>query len=518
MRRVPAEWDEPMDEDIIQEVLDARARAMDDTRPEAVAKVHAKDKFTARERIDMVLDEGSFVEYGVLAIPANKSMTGPADGLVQGFGTVDGHPVGIASYDYTVQGGTQTALNHGKFDRLLELVHDRRWPLITFADGGGARAHDLAGSQRGLTGRWGTFDGMAVLSGWVPTVSVVSGRSFAGNASIAGLSDFIVATRDSAIGMGGPPLVEGAMGLKLTPDEIGPAEMHDRVGGIDLMVETEAEAIDAGGRYLRYFLYDLPDGEVDPWAERIRGIVPSNRRRAYDMRRVIRAIMDRGSVFELRPTWAPQLITALARLGGRSVGIIANQPLSVIAGAIDSDASDKIARFIQLCDAHEIAMVSLVDNPGYMVGRPAEEAGIARHHARPIIAHQNRTVPLYTIQLRKAYGLGPAAMGNSFAPRDIRLAWPTAESGGMGLEGASLLVNRDEIREVEQRDPAEAKRIRDEWANDMREHSSAINAGRRYEFDDVIAPEETRDVLISMMKLTPRAPLSPVKKHAVDAW
>lgn len=507
-----------MDADIIEAIVEARAQAMDVARPEAVARVHAKQKFTARERIDMLLDADSFVEYGILAVPANADISGPADGLVQGFGTIEGRPVAIASYDYTVQGGTQTALNHGKFDRLIELAYDRRWPLITFADGGGARAHDLAGSQRGLTGRWGTFDGMAQLSGWVPTVSVVSGRSFAGNASIAGLSDFIVATRDSAIGMGGPPLVEGAMGLKLTPDEIGPAEMHDRVGGIDLMVDSEAEAIDAAGRYLRYFLYDLSEGEPDPWLERIRAIVPSNRRRAYDMRRVIRAVMDSGTVFELRPTWAPQLITALARLGGRSVGIIANQPLSKIAGAIDSDASDKIARFIQLCDAHEIAMVSFVDNPGYMVGRPAEEAGIARHHARPIIAHQNRTVPLYTIQLRKAYGLGPAAMGNSYAPRDIRLAWPTAESGGMGLEGASLLVNRDRIRAVELTDPAEARRMRDEWADDMRERNSAINAGRRYEFDDVILPEETRDTLIKLLRMTPRAPLSPTKKHAVDAW
>lgn len=507
-----------MDEDVINEVLEARSRAMDEARPDAVAKVRAKGKFTARERIAMTLDEDSFVEYGVLAVPSNKAFDGPADGLVQGFGTIDGYPVAIASYDYTVAGGTQTALNHGKFDRLIELTYERRWPLITFADGGGARAHDLGGSRMGLTGRWGTFDGMAQLSGWVPTVSVVSGRSFAGNASIAGLSDFIVATRDSAIGMGGPPLVEGAMGLKLTPDEIGPAEMHDRVGGIDLMVETEADAIEAAGRYLRYFLYDLPDGEVDPTAERIRGIVPSNRRRAYNMNKVLRAVMDQGTVFELRPTWAPQLITALARLGGRSVGIIANQPLSRIAGAIDSDASDNIARFIQLCDAYEIPMVSFIDNPGYMVGRPAEEAGIARHHARPIIAHQHRTVPLYTIQLRKAYGLGPAAMGNSYANRDIKLAWPTAESGGMGLEGASLLVNRDRIRELERDDPAEAKRLRDEWATDMRQRNSAINAGKRYDFDDVIPPQETRDRLISMLRMTPRAPLSPTKKHPIDAW
>ena len=505
-----------MDDELIEEVLQVRRAAMDDARPDAVAKVHARGKFTARERIAMLLDEDSFVEYGVLSVPTNPNIVGPADGLVQGVGTIDGSPVTIASYDYTVQGGTQTALNHGKFDRLIELAYDRGWPLITFADGGGARAHDLGGGRAGLSGRWGTFDGMAALSGWVPTVSVISGRSFAGNASIAGLSDVVIATRDSAIGMGGPPLVEAATGQKLTPDELGPAEMHNEVGGIDLMVETEAEAIAAAGRYLRYFLHDAEDTGEAPEAASIRGIVPSNRRRAYDMHKVLRAVMDRDSIMELRPVWAPQLITALARLGGRAVGVIANQPLTVIAGAIDSDASDKIARFIQLCDAYDVPMVSFIDNPGYMVGRAAEQSGIARHHARPIIAHQHRTVPLYTIQLRKAYGLGPAAMGNSFAPRDLRLAWPTAESGGMGLEGAALLVRRDEIAQAG--DPEEARRIRDEFAEDLRRQGSALNAGKRYDFDDVIAPEETRERLIKMLKMTPPPPPRTAKKHPIDAW
>ena len=234
------------------------------------------------------------------------------------------------------------------------------------------------------------------------------------------------------------------------------------------------------------------------------------------MHKVLRAVMDRDSIMELRPVWAPQLITALARLGGRAVGVIANQPLTVIAGAIDSDASDKIARFIQLCDAYDVPMVSFIDNPGYMVGRAAEQSGIARHHARPIIAHQHRTVPLYTIQLRKAYGLGPAAMGNSFAPRDLRLAWPTAESGGMGLEGAALLVRRDEIAEAG--DPEEARRIRDEFAEDLRRQGSALNAGKRYDFDDVIAPEETRERLIKMLKMTPPPPPRTAKKHPIDAW
>ena len=510
-----------MDDELIQEVLDARAAAMDAARPEATAKVHARGKFTARERIAMLLDQDSFVEYGVLAVPGNPQIKGAADGLVQGVGAIDGSPVAVASYDYTVQGGTQSSLNHGKFDRLVELCYDRGWPLVTFADGGGARANDLGGGSltggaSALSGRWGTWDGMAALSGWVPTVSVASGRSFAGNASIAGISDVVIATRDSAIGMGGPPLVEAALGIKMTPDELGPAELHESVGGVDLMVGTEAEAIEAAGRYLRYFLGDLDQYEESPQAARIRSIVPSNRRRAYDMRKVLRAVMDHDSVMELRPVWAPQAITALARLGGRAVGVIANQPLSAIAGAIDSDASDKLARFIQLCDAYDLPMVSFIDNPGYMVGRPAEASGIARHHARPIIAHHHRTVPLYTIQLRKAYGLGPAAMGNSYAQRDLRLAWPTAESGAMGLEGAALLVRRDEIAETD--DPAEARRIRDEFAENLRRQGSALNAGRRYEFDDVIAPEETRERLIALLRLTPKPPPRTKKKHPIDAW
>ena len=505
-----------MDDELIQSVLDARAAAMDDARPDAVAKVHARGKFTARERIAMLLDDDSFVEYGALAVPTNPNIDGPADGLVQGLGSIDGSPVAVASYDYTVQGGTQSPLNHGKFERLVELAYDRAWPLITFADGGGARAQDLGEAGGGLRGRWGIWDGMAALSGWVPTISIVSGRSFAGNASIAGLSDVVIATRDSAIGMGGPPLVEAAMGVKITPDELGPAEMHEQVGGIDLMVETEAEAIDAARRYLRYFLGDAADYEESPQAANIRSIVPSNRRRAYNMLKVVRAVMDRDSIMELRPVWAPQIITALARLGGRAVGVIANQPLTIMAGAIDSDGSDKLARFIQLCDAYDLPMVSFIDNPGYMVGRPAEQSGIARHHARPIIAHAHRTVPLYTVQLRKAYGLGPAAMGNSYAQRDLRLAWPTAESGGMGLEGAALLVRRDEIAETE--DPAEARRIRDEFAEAMRRHGSALNAGRRYEFDDIIPPEETRNRLIAHLRLTPPPPPRTQKKHPIDAW
>ena len=508
-----------MDEKLIEELREARARAYDYARPEAVAKVHARGHLTARERIAALIDPGSLVEFGILA--ESPGMEGPADGLVNGIASIDGCSVVVASYDYSVYGGTQTGINHGKLDRMIELAYDNRWPFICFADGGGARAQNLGGAgggfSRGLSGRFGTFDGMAALSGWVPTVAVVAGRSFAGNASIAGFSDFIVATRGSAIGMGGPPLVEAALGLKLTPEELGPSEMHEQVGGIDLLVDDEPAAITAARQYLAYFLGDRPDAGPSATAETINAIVPANRRRAYDMRRVVEALADAGGVFELRPNWARSAITSLIRLGGRSVGVIANQPLSDIAGAIDSAASDKIARFVQLCDAFDLPIVSLIDNPGFMLGPQAEKAGIARHHARTIMAHYHRTVPLYSVQIRKAYGLGPSGMGAGTSTRsDVRLAWPTAESGGMGLEGAASLVRRDEIRSAAGAGAARA--IREDFATEVRARGSGLTAGRRYSFDDIIEPSETRQRLIALMRHAIPSPERHQKKHYVDTW
>lgn len=505
-----------MDQKLIDEVLQAREQAYDEARPDAVAKVHARGHLTARERIDAVLDPGSFVEFGVLAEPTDPAQSGAADGLVDGIGTVDGSPIAISSYDYSVYGGTQSGLNHGKLDRMIDLAYEHRWPFLCFADGGGARAQNLESrsNTRGISGRFGTFDGMAALSGWVPTVAVVSGRSFAGNASIAGFSDFIVATRGSAIGMGGPPLVEAALGLKLTPEELAPSEMHERSGGIDLLVDDEHAAIKAARQYLTYFLGDLPSGEPSSTANTIRSIVPENRRRAYDMRKIITAISDADSVLELRPSWAQSLITSLVRIGGRSVGVIANQPMSEIGGAIDSNAADKIARFVQLCDAYDLPMVSLIDNPGFMLGPQAEQEGIARHHARTIMSHFHRTVPLCTVQIRKAYGLGPQGMGSGLS--DLALAWPTTESGGMGLEGAASLVRRNEIDSAE--DEQAARAIRDEFAAGIRSQSSGLSAGRRYAFDDVIDPTETRDRLIAMLSWTKRPQPRDKKKHWVDSW
>ena len=452
-----------MNQKLIDEVLEAREQAYDEARPEAVARVHDRGHLTARERISAMLDPGSFVEFGVLAQPMDPAQSGAADGLVDGVGTIDGSPIAISSYDYSVYGGTQSGLNHGKLDRMIELAYDHRWPFLCFADGGGARAQNLESTSntRGISGRFGTFDGIAALSGWVPTVAVVSGRSFAGNASIAGLSDFIVVTRDSAIGMGGPPLVEAALGLKLTPEELGPAEMHERVGGLDLLVDDEPAAITAARKYLTYFLGDLASGEPSPTADTIRSIVPENRRRAYDMRKIVAAVANADSVLELRPNWGRSLITSLVRMDGRSVGVIANQPLSEIGGAIDSNAADKISRFVQLCDAHDLPMVSFIDNPGFMLGPEAEQAGIARHHARTILTHAHRTVPLFCVQIKKAYGLGPQGMGKGQA--DLALAWPSTESGGARGGCVAGAPRRDRSRRGRGRRPRHSRQVRG-WA------------------------------------------------------
>jgi acetyl-CoA carboxylase carboxyltransferase component len=509
-----------MDDALIEPLHEARERAADRARPEAVAKIHERGRLTARERIDAVIDPGSFVETGVLAGADDEA----AGGLVAGLATVFGATVSICSYDYSVWGGTQTGINHSKIDRIMDLAIRYRWPFVCFADGGGARAQGLRNGSFGgqaMSHEVGTFDGMALLSGLVPTVAVVDGRSFAGNASIAGMSDVVFAARGSAIGIGGPPLVEAALGLQLTPEELAPAEMHELTGGIDLLAESDAEGAALARRYLEYFLVDRTEFTQSPTHDTIRKIVPDNRRGVYDMRRVVRALADDGSVFELRPKWATAAITALVRMGGRSVALIANQPLSPIAGAIDSDAADKLARFIRLADAYDLPIVSLMDNPGFMLGPDAERAGIARHHARPLLAQVHRTVPLFLVHVRKAYGLGPMAMGGMFQPTDLRLAWPTVEAGGMALEGAAALIQRREPQPHPAGDGEEApsaRERRDELAATLRESSLAISAARRYAYDEVIDPAETRERIIRTLALLPRPAGRERKKHYIDTW
>ncbi len=500
-----------MDEKLLDELRQARAAAMN-ARPEAARTTHAAGRLTARERIAALVDEASFVEYGILAeADPDDPGDGAADGVVAGAGEIDGQPIVVASYDSSVREGSQSDRNMRKLARVLNLANQHRWPSVCFVDGAGARPGlKREGPARGRAGaraRWEVLDGLAELSGWAPTVAILSGTALDGNVSVAMMCDVIIATSDSALGSR-----DSESGLTTTRS----AADFERRGEIDLTVDDEQTAIDVARKYLSYYLTEHPSGDPVPEAASIADIIPPARRRPYDMRKVVTAFADAESVLELRPRWAPSMITALARLGGRSIGIFANQPKSPLAGAIDADAADKAARFVELCDAYEFPLVSFVDNPGYMVGPRAEAGGIARHHARPLAALQHRSVPLYSVQIRKAYGLGPYAMsgfGSSRTSPEMRLAWPSVESGGMSLEGAAYLVRRKEI--LAAATPQEALEIRDEYANTMRDLTSGLRAGRTFSFDDIVDPADTREIIMAMMRRTPRT-LGSSKKHPID--
>lgn len=503
-----------MDEDLLTQIIRARERTADDQRPDDVARVHAAGRLTARERVDALVDEGSFVEYGQLAGETpSPDDDAHADGLVAGTGRLHGHPIVVASYDTTVRDGTQTDRNMRKLVRLLWLANRHRWPFVCFVDGDGARPDQpltpppIVVYQRGT---WDVYEGLAELSGFAPTVAVVSGRALDGNAGIAMLCDCVVGVAGSSLGSMG---LDGEGGGTASAQ---PVEELAADGSVDLVVHDEAEAIATVADYLTYWHGGFDSADPSPTHDRIASIIPSDRRQAYDVRQVIEALADDHSVLELGTGWGPSMITALATLGGRPVGFLANQPLSPVAGAIDVAAADKAARFIELCDAYEFPLVSLVDNPGYMVGPDTEREGIARHHARPLSALHHRTVPLCSVQLRKAYGLGPYAMsgwGSSRVMPELKLAWPSVESGGMSLEGAAYLVKRKEIRAAAS--PEEARAIRDGYAEQMRDPASGVSAGRTFSFDDIVLPTETRDRIIALLEVIPRV-LPPTKKHPID--
>ncbi len=467
-------------------VLAARAQVYDSARPEVVRARHDAGFLMPRERLSLLLDAGSMVEYGALSSHSRELGWIPTRGGVDCVGTVHGHPVVASSTDYTDHGGGYGA---DRINRLIALAHEHRWPMILFADGGGSRAADPDSRRsdnvpiNGSIGRFSFFDGVAELSGWVPTIAVVSGPSYAGHASLAGLSNLVIATRGSSIGMGGPPMVEAALGLRLTHQELAPVEMHDQLGGIDVLVNNEPAAIDTVRRILSY-LHDESRGTESPSASALDAIEVKDGR--YDMRPVLDAIVDGGSLFELRKNWSQSIITALARLGGKTVGILASQPASPLNGAIDQGAGDKIARFVELCDVYEYPLVSFVDTPGFVVTRGHDEGvshqpGMTRHHVRPFLAHHHRTVPLFSVQIRRGNGLAPFALtgvGNGRSVPALRLAWPTVDlvsSDGFVVPGAT-------------------------------------------NFDDVVTPAETRDRIIGILRLVPRPPEREKKKHTVDTW
>ncbi|HMN70296.1 MAG TPA: carboxyl transferase domain-containing protein [Rhodoblastus sp.] len=495
----------------LRRVIDAKLAALDKARPEAVGKRRKTGHWTARENIDYFLDADSFLEYGQLARPAKPGMSGPADGFIMGTGTVDGKRVAVAAYDYTVYAGTQSFINHAKIDRFLRLVKELRLPFVIWAEGGGWRPHETNMAHRDHVE---TFVLLAQLSGLTPTVAIVAGRCFAGNANIVGLCDVAIATRKIAMGMAGPALVEAALGQKLTPEELGPAEVHQRSGAIDILVDDEKTAADAARKYLGYF-HGPGEAGPEPDTLALRDVVPESMRRAYDVRKVIAGIADEDSILELRPKYAAGAVTALIKVGGRPIGVIANQPMAR-AGAMDTPVCDKMSRFIQLCDAHDIPMLTLCDTPGLMVGPDAEATALVKHSARVLTALANATVPFMAVVLRKAYGLGYQILAAMPLNPAVLVAWPTAEFGMMGTEGATKILHRNELNELP--DAAARAELEARLSRESRERNDALEVAARYEFDDVIDPAETRDVVLKFLKSLPPTPPRSGRKRWIDNW
>ncbi len=486
----------------LDELLARRALTEDAARPEAVARRHAAGARTARENLADLVDPESFVEYGRFAIAAQRGRREledliartPADGFVGGTATVNAEHFGdqagcaVLSYDYTVLAGTQGALGHLKKDRLFELIERMRLPTVLFAEGGGGRPGDtdypvVSALDTRAFALW------ARLSGLVPRIAIVAGRCFAGNAVLAGCSDLIIATEGSSLGMGGPAMIEGGGLGKVDPDDVGPLETQARNGVVDVIAADEADATAKAKRLLGYFQGATAPGE-EPDQTALREMVPERARRAFAVGPLIETLADAGSVTFLRERFAPELVTALARIEGRPLGFIANDSRHM-AGALTSDASDKAARFLGLCDAFGLPVVSLLDTPGFMVGPDAEATGLVRHASRLLVGGAALRVPLIAVVLRRGYGLGAQAMaGGSLHEPLLTVAWPGAHLGPMGLEGAVRLALRKELAEIA--DDAEREARVRELTAAAEENAKALNAATVFEVDDVIDPAETR--------------------------
>jgi acetyl/propionyl-CoA carboxylase alpha subunit/acetyl-CoA carboxylase carboxyltransferase component len=500
----------------------------DVSRPQAVERRRSRGQRTARENLSALCDEDSFVEYGGLAVAAQRRARSiddlrertPADAIITGLATVNADRFGeeaarcaVLIADATVLAGTQGFFHHHKIDRILELAERYGAPVVFFPEGGGGRPNDSDVGDISAAGLNVTsFHAFARLSGKVPRVSVVSGFCFAGSAAFAGCADVIIATRNTSLGMGGPAMIEGG-GLGVhAPEDVGPVSIQEPNGVIDLLVEDEVEAVEVARRYLSYF-----QGRELEWEcadqRTLRHLIPENRRRVYDIRAVIAALCDVDSVLELRRAFGVGMITALVRIEGHAFGLIANDPMH-LGGAIDDAGSEKAARFLQLCDAFGLPVLSLCDTPGFMVGPEIEERAQVRKVSRLFVTGASLGVPLFTVILRKGYGLGAQAMaGGSFVAPVFALAWPTGEIGGMGLEGAVDLGFKKAFDSIE--DSNERKALRDKLIAAMYEKGKALNAASQLEFDGVIDPAQTRATILRGLNSVGQIPAS---HRMIDTW
>jgi acetyl/propionyl-CoA carboxylase alpha subunit/acetyl-CoA carboxylase carboxyltransferase component len=514
----------------LAEVIARHAITLDENRPAAVGRRHKTNQRTARENVAQLVDRGSFVEYGSLAIAAQRRRrklddlikSTPADGLITGVATVNVDKFGakgarcmVIAYDYTVLAGTQGHMNHKKIDRMLGLVEQWCMPLVFYAEGGGGRPGDT--DRLGMTGLDGpSFVQFAKLSGLVPVVGVVSGYCFAGNAAMLGCCDVIIATRNASIGMGGPAMIEGGGLGVYHPAEVGPVSFQAPNGVIDILVEDEVEATSVAQKYLSYFQGSLTSWKT-PDQRLLRRAIPENRLRVYDIRTVIDLLADEGSVLEIRRDFGIGMITSFIRIEGKPFGLIANNPKH-LGGAIDAPAGDKAARFMQLCDAFDVPIVSLCDTPGFMVGPEAEKTAIVRHVSRMFVTGASLTVPLFGIVLRKGYGLGAQSMiGGGFHASFFTVAWPTGEFGGMGLEGYVRLGFRKEMEAIA--DPTEREKYYKTKVAELYANGKAVSIASVLEIDEVIDPTETRRWIMAGLRSVPEPePRRHRKRPCIDAW
>lgn len=513
----------------------------DESRPDAVAKRRDTNRRTARENIYDLCDDGTFVEYGPLVTASRfrkdsfedieeRVTRTTSDAMVMGVGRVNSDLVGeenarcvAMSYDYTVLAGTQGQKNHQKQDRMFVVAEKYRLPIVLYTEGGGGRTYNgpnagsspIATSVGGLNTR--TWRQLGKCSGLVPIVGVTAGFCFAGNVVLLGACDVIIATKDSSLGIGGPAMIEGGGLGAYAPEEVGPVSIQEPNGVIDILVEDEIEATAVAKQYLSYF-----QGPTQHWQandqRKLRHIVPENRRAVYNIREVIETIADKDSVLELRPNFGLGMVTAFIRVEGKPVGVIANNSNSPTGGAIDSPAADKASRFMQLCEAFDIPILSLIDCPGNMVGPEAEKEALVRHCGRMYVAGANITVPYFVVVVRKAYGLGALAMAaGSFDETFFAISWPTGEFAGMGLEGQIKLGRRNELAAIE--NIQERKARYEKLVDEAYAWSRALNAGTVFEVDDVIDPAETRNWLIMGLNSSPApVPRDGKKLKWIDTW
>ncbi len=515
----------------LQEVIDRHALTLDENREGPVSKRHNMGYRTARENIADLTDEGSFEEYWPLVVTKQHQRYDldtlrqkyPGDGVVAGMGAINGDKFPdeksracIVHYDYTVLAGTQGRRNHYKQDRLFHLAERFKLPMIMFSEGGGGRPGEDDDGPR-VAFDTPTFTQFSKLSGLVPMVGINNGRCFAGNTALLACCDVIIATEASTIGMGGPAMIEGG-GLGIyTPEEVGPMSMQVPNGVVDILVKDEAEAVATAKKYLSYF-----QGPIDEWEEardqrNLRHTIPENRVRLYDMREIIHTLADKDSVLEIREKFGIGVITAFIRIEGKPMGVLANNPHH-LAGAVDSDGADKGARFLQLCDAFDIPVLSLIDCPGIMVGPEHEKTALVRHCTRLFNTGANLTTPLFTVVVRKSYGLGAQAMcGGSALVGFMTVAWPTAEFAGMNIEGAVKLGFRPVLAAIE--DPEERLNEFNTRVEKAYEVARAVNAGGGGGIDDVIDPADPRRWIANSLKKLPPTPPREGKKYPyIDTW